>query len=175
MPGDKEHRDPLYILDSSTISEIFRSYYRDQFPSFWEKFDELVRTGRAISVRAVRVELENARRPEIVYSVGHLRNLNSEFFSEPGEQEQLIVREMLNDQSLSSANNRWREKASMGREDADPYLIAKARAQNSLLMAAVIVTQEESNNPANIPAVCQRFGVRCVNLQQMMSELQWRF
>ena len=165
MLGDKEDSVQCYILDNSTISEIFRSYYQDQFPSFWERFDELVRTRRAISVRAVQVELENARRPEIVYSVGHLRNLNSEFFSEPDEQEQLIVREMLNDQNLSSANNRWREKASKGPEDADPYLIANARILNQLWATATVVTQEQVNNPANIPAVCQSFGVRCINLQ----------
>ncbi len=175
MPGDKEVFDALYILDSSTISEIFRSFYKDQFPSFWDRFYELVRTGQAVSVRAVRTELENAHRPEIVEAIRYLKKLNPEFFSEPGEQEQMLVREMLNDQNLSSANNRWREKVSRGTEDADPYLIAKARAQDTLLPTATVATQEQPNNPANIPAVCQRFGVPCINLQQMMAALGWRF
>ena len=162
-------------MDTSTISEIFRSFYQDRFPTFWERFDELVRAGRAVSVRTVRTELQNARRSEIVGAVGCLQDLNPKFFSEPDEQEQLLVGEMLNDQTISSASNRWREKAVRAMEDADPYLIARARIQNQSFGTVTIVTQEESNNPANIPAVCQRFGVRCVNLQQMMSELQWRF
>ena len=175
MPGDDQYSDGWYILDNSTISEIFRSYYQDQFPSFWERFNELVRASRVVSVRAVQIELEDARRPEIVNSVGYLRDLNQGFFSDPDEQEQSLVREMLNDPSLSAANNRWREKANRGTEDADPYLIAKARVQNQSLTAATVVTQEQVDNPSNIPAVCQRFGVRCINLRQMMSDLGWRF
>ncbi len=175
MPGNDPHGDEWYILDSSTISEIFRSYYQDQFPSFWERLNESVRTGRVVSVRAVQIELENASRPEIVNSVGYLRDLNPRFFSDPDEQEQSLVREMLNDPSLSAANNRWREKANRGTEDADPYLIAKARVQNLSLTGATVVTQEQADNPSNIPAVCQRFGVRCINLRQMMSDLGWRF
>ena len=175
MPGDDQHDDGWYILDNSTISEIFRSYYQDQFPSFWERFDELVKAGRAVSVRAVRIELENARRPETINSIGYLRGLNPGFFSEPDEQEQLLVREMLNDPSLSAANSRWRQKANSGTEDADPYLIARARVQNQSLTVATVVTQEQVDNPSNIPAVCQMFGVRCINLRQMMSDLGWRF
>ena len=175
MPGNSRHFDERYILDSNTISEIFRSYYKDQFPSFWERFDELIRTGRVVSVRAVRSELENASRPEIANSVGYLRNLNPGFFSEPDDREQLIAREMLNDLSLSAANNRWHAKAIRGIEDADPYLIARARVQSQSFIAATVVTQEQADNPSNIPTVCQRFGVRCINLQQMMLDLDWRF
>ena len=175
MLGPKEILDVSYILDTSTLSEIFRSYYKDRFPSFWEKFDELVRTGGALSVSSVRRELENARGPEIISSVAYLRSLNQDFFFEPDEQEQRLVREMFNEQTLSSANNRWREKVTKGIEDADPYLIAKAGRQNELFAKAAVVTQEQVNNTANIPSVCQRFGVPCFDLRAMMAELGWRF
>ena len=51
MLGGNERADELYILDNNTISEIFRSYYQEQFPAFWERFDELVRAENAVSVR----------------------------------------------------------------------------------------------------------------------------
>ena len=176
MLGGNERADELYILDNNTISEIFRSYYREQFPAFWERFDELVRAGSAVSVRAVRMELENASRPEIAAAVRHLLDLNPEFFAEPGEQEQILVRQMTNDPALSAANSRWASKATRGIEDADPYLIAKARvAHNVLFVTATVVTLEQGINPANVPAVCARFGVPCINLQQMMAALGWRF
>lgn len=176
MLGANERADKLYILDNNTISEIFRSYYREQFPAFWERFDELVRAGSAVSVRAVRIELENASRPEIVAAVRHLLDLNPEFFAEPGEQEQILVRQMTNDPALSAATSRWTSKAARGIEDADPYLIAKARvAHNDIFLAATVVTLEQENNPANIPAICPKFGVPCINLQQMMAALGWRF
>ena len=83
---------------------------------------------------------------------------------------------MTNDPTLSAATGRWASKAARGIEDADPYLIAKARvAHNVLFVTATVVTLEQGNNPANVPAVCARFGVPCINLQQMMAALGWRF
>lgn len=175
MPGHDQLADVLYILDTSTISEIFRSIYQDRFPSFWERFDDLVRTHKAISVRSVEKELEIVARGEVANAVLYLRTLNRDFFSDPNQQEQALVREMLNDPSLSSANNRWIEKARNDKEDADPFLIAKARASSGLLGRTVVVTQESVSNPAGIPLVCQAFQVPCIDLRGMMSELSWRF
>ena len=163
---------PTYILDCNTISEIFRSYYKCHFPSFWERFDVLVRTQSAVSVRAVRAELENASRPEIVQAIPHLEGLNPSFFQPPDQQEQRLVRKMINDPGLSAACNRWRSKSARGIEDADPYLVASGRVQSEL---SRVVTLEHTHSPANVPAVCRRFSVPCINLQEMMSALEWRF
>lgn len=175
MPGDNQDPDRWYLLDTNTISETFRAFYRDQFPSFWQRFDKLVLSGTASSVLAVRRELENARRTEIVESVQYLLNLNRAFFSEPNAQEQLLVAEMLDDGNLLSATSRWKAKASRGIEDADPYLIAKARFLHGSLIQVTVVTEENPGNPANVPATCQRFGIQCINLQSMMSDLGWQF
>ncbi len=175
MPSRLEGGDALFVLDSNTISEIFRAYYRDRFPSFWSRLDELVAAGGATSVRAVQRELEASARGEVTSAVPHLRALNQSFFSDPSEQEQVLVREMFNAPSLSSANNRWATRAAGDREDADPYLIAKARLPSGLWARQVVVTQESPGNPASIPSVCQSLGVPCFNLQQMMTDLGWRF
>ena len=175
MPDPTGATQVLYLLDTSTISEIFHSYYQDRFPSLWEKFDELVRSGGAVSVRPVERELENARAPEVVSSIQYLRKVNSHFFSDPSEQEQILVREMVNDPGLSSAANRWQEKATRGNEDADPFLIAKARTPTGLWARQVVVTQESPTNLAGIPAVCQRFDIPCINLRGMMTDLGWQF
>ena len=175
MPGNSEDGNALYILDTSTISEIFRSYYQDRFPSFWARFDEAVLAHAFSSVRSVERELAGARRNEVADSIEHLRSLNRDFFSDPSEEEQNLVREMLNNPALSAANNRWAAKSIRGREDADPFLIAKARAQRELFVRTVVVTQESAANSAGIPAVRQVFGIFCINLQQMMVELGWQF
>ena len=175
MLGPEDSLDVLFVLDTNTISEIFRAYYPDRFPSLWIRFDELVRTGHAVSVRAVQKELENFIRGEATGIVRYLRELNRDFFSDPSEQEQVLVREMFNAQNLSSANNRWATRAAEEREDADPYLIAKARTPSGLFVTQKIVTQESPTNPANIPSVCQQFDIPYINLQQMMVELGWQF
>ena len=175
MPGPKEDSHILYLLDTNTISQMFQSYYQDQFPSFWERFNELVLAGRAISVRAVETELEATGRGSVSRAVSYLKDLNRDFFSDPSEQEQVLVREMSNDPNLSSANARWAARAAEGREDADPFLIAKARTPSGLFAKQVVVTLESPTNSAGIPQVCQRFGVPCINLQQMMDDLGWQF
>ena len=175
MPEHSEGAEVLYVLDTSTISEIFRSYYQDRFPSLWTRFDALVNSGRAVSVRAVQSELEVSARGDVTSAVPYLRELAQNFFADPGEQEQVLVREMFNSANLSSANTRWATKATGDREDADPYLIARARVPSGLWARQVVVTQESPTNPAGIPAVCQAFGVLCINLQQMMVELGWQF
>ena len=175
MPGHDQLADVLYILDTNTISEIFRSYYPDRFPSFWERFDDLVSTHRAVSVRSVERELAIVGRGEIAGSTQHLRELNRDFFSDPNEQEQVLVRHMFNDPNLTAANNRWRSKATRDAEDADPFLIAKARAYSGFLIRTVVVTQESGASAAGIPSVCQSFQIPFINLREMMSELGWQF
>ena len=174
MPGDDNPHPMLYIMDNSTISQIFRALYRSAFPSFWDRFDGAVRDGTITSVRHVRLELENARHPEIVQAPSYLISLNRGFFEDPTELEQAFVREMMNDASLSSAANRWQRPTQQGTEDADPYVIARARAS----MWPVAVVTEESQDPSradSIPFVCRTFAVRCINLQQMMSLMSWQF
>ena len=46
-----------YSLDTSTLSQIYRSLYKDRFPSFWVRFNELISSGRASSVSEVEAEL----------------------------------------------------------------------------------------------------------------------
>ncbi len=87
MSSIEIHPEMQYVLDTSTISHIFGAFYRSVFPGFWERFDELVWNGCAVSVRHVRLELENAKHPVVAQSTGYLENLKRDFFSEPTEQE----------------------------------------------------------------------------------------
>ncbi len=60
-----------YSLDTNTISQIYRFYYRDGFPSFWERFNNLVSTGLVGSVSEVEAEL--TRRSGLEVAVQDLR------------------------------------------------------------------------------------------------------
>ena len=48
----------IYVFDSAPFINIFKHYYREQFLSFWERFDEYIDNRTITSVRAVRKELE---------------------------------------------------------------------------------------------------------------------
>jgi len=167
--NDESAPDVAYALDTNSISHMWRSYYRDIFPGFWERFDELARVATVVSVRAVRAELANDGR--VARSVGYLENLNPRFFAAPTANERVLVSEMAVNPRLSSAASRW---ASKDNADADPYLIAKARTSN---VHTTVVT-EESQDPirsSGIPYVSRYYGVACINLHEMLRRLGWRF
>ncbi len=164
----------VYLLDSNAISEVFRSYYPTTFPSFWRRFDALVEERAVVSVRAVRAELERFSR--VPGAVQYLERLNSRFFEFPNDQEQLLVARMLEDPNLSDASNRWHGKSDVGNEDADPFLIAKARSAGAMQVVPItVVTLESPANPGSIPSVCELFGTPCIDLETMMQQLGWEF
>ena len=94
MLGNENTPAMLYLLDTSTISQAFGSFNPGIFVSFWERFDALMRNGGVASVRLVRLELERAPKLAVVQSILRLENLNRDFFSDPTEQELLLVQEI---------------------------------------------------------------------------------
>lgn len=54
---------------------------------------------------------------------------------------------------------------------ADPFVVASARVRRGS-----VVTEESSKpNAAKIPNVCERFGIECMNLEDLLGRLGWRF
>lgn len=163
----------LYVMDTNTLSTIFRFYYQSVFVTFWAVFDNLLADGNAISVRQVRPELERLRGSDSW--VRHLLARNPAFFSDNTTDELSAVGEFVNSPGLETAAAGW-----VGNVDpddptrADPYLIVKAMLSTN---RATVVTQESPapNLTSRIPYVCQHLGVRCLDLEGMMMELGWRF
>jgi hypothetical protein len=46
-----------YAFDTSPLSALFRNYYRNVFRTLWQGFDELVASGKVLSVREVKFGL----------------------------------------------------------------------------------------------------------------------
>ena len=172
MLGNPNTPTGRFILDTSSISQLFSSLSHRNFPTLWANFDRVAQDGQTVSVSAVRAELTALNR--VANAVTHLENLNAQFFAAPTPQEENLVQQMTDAPSLSAATNRWISKARRGRVDADPYLVAKARTAT---VPATLVT-EESQDPEKtdrLPAVCRHFDLDCINLDEMMFRLGWRF
>ena len=172
MLGSPDLQTGIFILDTSSISQLFLSLSRRNFPTLWDNFNRLAQNGQIVSVSAVRAELTALSR--VANAVTHLENLNAQIFALPTPPEEQLVRQMTADPGLSAASNRWIRKARKGRVDADPYLVSKARTAT---ISTALVT-EESQDPDKtdrLPAVCRHFGIDCVNLDEMIFRLGWRF
>jgi hypothetical protein len=58
----------IYVFDTNSFS-VLGNYYPNQFPTFWQYFDQTVKDGKIISVQEVERELQRyTRRPH--YLIG---------------------------------------------------------------------------------------------------------
>ena len=156
-----------FSFDTSTLSLIYRFYFKDRFPSFWIRFNELVSSGRAGSVSEVEEEL--SRGLGLISAVQDLKQLNNNFFAQPSSAEQSFVAGIF---AVPHFRNLLSARAiATGTPVADPFVIAKAA-----IMGMCVVTEEkDSPNAAKIPNVCNYFNIECINLQQLMVREGWQF
>jgi len=156
----------LYVFDNNTLVAIFRHYYRDSFPTFWQRFDAMISDRSVCSVREVRNELKRLSRGD---SLEEWAKTHTDFFSSPTPEELEFVSRIYTiphfRQNISGKN------LLNGIPVADPFIIAKA-----YLAQGTVVTQEQfAPNAARIPNICRHFGVSCINLQGFLKEQRWVF
>jgi hypothetical protein len=154
----------IYVFDSNTLIDLFKNFYRNRFPTLWEKFDDDVKEGKIISVREVQNEIDGYGDQLAVWTKSASR-----FFQKPSHEELLFVTDIFKIQHFQSL---IREKERLqGRPVADPFVIAKAK-----VLDGYVVTQEaDKQNAAKIPNVCKHFGVNCLNLEGFMEVEDWTF
>jgi hypothetical protein len=156
----------MYVFDTNSLSVLFDNFYLDRFPSLWEKFDKLILGAEIVSVREVYNEII---RRERATRLVEWAKANREVFLQPTVEEMEFVGRIFSVRHFR-ALIRKKERL-MGTPVADPFLIAKADIDNALL-----VTQETLKpNAANIPNVCEHFGIQYTNLEGFMEREGWQF
>jgi len=155
----------IYVLDSSSFV-VCGHYFPSRFPTFWDEFNALVQGAGIVSVREVRNELDHDANRQ------HLRDWihrNNRIFLLPGPRETQFVAQIFavqHFQQLIGAKQRL-----AGRPVADPFVIASAHVRH-----ACVVTEESFKpNAARIPNVCDRFGIDCISIEEMMERENWSF
>jgi hypothetical protein len=156
----------MYVFDTNSLSVLFDNFYLDRFPSLWDKFDELLLSGRIISVREVYNEIMRRDRGtrQVEWAKDH-----REFFVQPSMEEMQFVGKIFDVPHFRSLIRK--RETLVGTPVADPFLIAKAQVENR-----VLVTQESLKpNAAKIPNICEHFGVQYINLEGFMEREGWQF
>jgi hypothetical protein len=156
----------IYVFDTNSLSNILSHYYRDRFPSFWEKFYQMIGAKTIISVREARLELK-LRFDDT--TIDRLRANNSEFFEEPSVGELAFITELYS--VAHFRQNLDRKKLLQGGYFADPFIIAKAR----ITSGTVITEEDKPENGARIPNICDRFDIPCKNLEGFLVQENWSF
>ena len=54
----------MYVIDTSSLQQLFRCYSQERFPTLWQRFDELVAYGTITSIRQVMREIEQRNKKD---------------------------------------------------------------------------------------------------------------
>lgn len=159
-------KETLYILDTNTLSQLFRFYYHNNFPSLWKQFDQLVKDGRILSTREVLRELGDGKKAELAYKWA---KVHENLFPDPGTEEVRFVSRIFGvrhfQQNLQSRKGKPRTQV------ADPFVIAQAKRTGG----TVVTEETKPPNGARIPNICEHFEISCTNLQGLMDREDWIF
>lgn len=155
----------IYVFDTSAFSALFKNYYRDQFPTLWTYFDDLVDEGNLISTREAGRELKVFNN---VALQAWYKN-NKDIFHTPTPEEGLVVSKIY--QVPHFQQNIERKKLYKGGFNADPFLIAKA----FVIDGTVVTVEKFKTNATKIPNICMKFDVKCMSLEEFMKAENWKF
>lgn len=158
----------IYVFDSNTLSTILSFYYPYTFPSFWEKFNQMIYEIRIISVREAKHELEEKFSKESG-KIAMLTEQNKDFFEDPNHEELRFITEIY---SISHfQQNLEKKKRLKGGAFADPFIIAKA-----LVKEGTVISEESyRKNGTGIPNICKHFDIPCMKLQNFFVKEKWEF
>jgi len=125
----------------------------------------MINSQQIISVREVMKEIEGQEDQLTQWARG-----NSKFFTTPIQGELEFVKEIFKVNHFQLLIRKKERLA--GKPVADPFVIAKAAKTDD----GCVVTQEtRKDNAAQIPNVCEHFGVTCINLEEFMEKEDWKF
>ena len=154
-----------YHLDTDTLIEVKNGAYAFEIaPSFWVSLEELLKSKTLCMCRLVYDELA-AGDDDLAAWVQRFKDLGC--IINPDENTQKIFAEI-----ADYVSNKYPpHKASMFLSGADPWIIAHAKTENSIVVThEVIVTS--SSTKVKIPNICDVFNVSYVSLFQMMKDLK---
>lgn len=155
----------VYVFDTNSL-RVLGNYYPGRFPSFWERFETLIRTGEVVSVREVHNELLDQITKE--WFLDWVEK-HKQMFVVPAAEETEFVAEIFRVPHFLTLVGR--EQQLKGQPVADPFVIACAR-----IRAGTVVTEEGNKpNAAKIPNVCQHFRVPCTNVEGFLTACNWQF
>ena len=156
----------MYVFDTSSFI-VLSHYYKDQFPSLWKKINNLVTTGKIVSVKEVLREIESySGESDLTKWVKKNKNI----FKPMAEEESRIISEIFT--SYPNFQNMVNQKAQLkGTPVADPFIVVKA-----IHIQGTVVSEETfQQDGIKIPNLCKIQNVRCLKLKEFMKEQHWSF
>ncbi|OAH37553.1 hypothetical protein AX777_25735 [Sphingobium yanoikuyae] len=155
---------PVYCIDTSSLVHAWRrAYPPKRFSGLWNAFDQLIGDGRLVATIEVFHELK--KKDDEIFEWAKDRK-ETMFLEIDDDVQGEVVRIMQTYPKLVDTGK--------GKSGGDPFVIAQALAGNPRL---VVVTQEAGGtaDKPRIPFVCDREGVRHIDLLTLIEDEDWTF
>lgn len=155
---------PIYCIDTSALVHAWRrAYPPKRFSGLWEAIDKLINDGRLVATIEVFFELK--KKDDDIFAWAKDRK-ETMFIEINDDVQSEVVRIMQVYPKLVDTGK--------GKSGGDPFVIAQALSGNPRL---VVVTQEAGGtaDKPRIPYVCDREGVRQIDLLTLIEDEDWRF
>jgi len=157
--------EKIYVIDTSILIDIRRHY---PIPDLWKEIENLFKSNRIISHDYVYEEIIPQKLDGVDGFTEMVSRYKKQFFSTTQRQIDLVAEIIQKFPGLIDHNSI--------KNQADPYLVAIAvelseKPQDLFKKKEyVIVTNESKKKPMKIPAVCNKYKIRCINLFEFFGE-----
>ncbi|HWP30685.1 MAG TPA: DUF4411 family protein [Fimbriimonadales bacterium] len=155
---------PKYTIDTSAILTLMNpgeKYDKEIFKILWQDVCNLCKVGKIISHIEVKKEIEEKGTKEQVLWARRYKSIFQDY-DLPDESD--IIRKI---GAMGPDFVKFLQQGKQKPTHADPWLVAQAKLNNLILI------NEESPRKSSIPFVCQKIGVRSIDLLGLMREEGW--
>jgi hypothetical protein len=159
----------IYIVDTSILIDIRRHY---PIPDLWKEIENLFKSNRIISHNFVYEEIIPQKLVGVDGFTEMISRYKNNFLSTTQKQIDLVAEIINIFPGLIDHNS--------SKNQADPYLVAIAvelsEEPDDLFKKKeyIVVTSESKNKPMKIPAVCDKYKIRSINLFEFFEENGWK-
>ena len=157
-----------YVIDTSaliTLEATFK-YENPVFKAIWEEIEDLVTQRRFKTIDFVEIEINSYEGKED-FLKKWLKKWKKHFVVETDILSMNAAIKIINEEYHTGFFDA--KKQAEGKEEADPYLISYCQVHG-----CVLITGESKTKPNKIPAVAEKNGVRCIDINEFLIERELR-
>jgi len=164
MELDFNQGNTKYLIDTSGLIylEYTFKYNNPVFAAIWEEIEELIQNGNFKTIDFVEDEINSYQGKED-FLKKWVKKWKRLFVVETDVESINASRPIINEEYQSGFFNP--SKQAEGKEEADPFLIGYC-----IVHKYVLITNENRTKPNKIPAIADKNGVKCIDINDFMIE-----
>ncbi|MCD4677772.1 MAG: DUF4411 family protein [Desulfobacula sp.] len=154
----------IYVIDTSGLIKLESTFPKDNitFHAIWEEIEDLLLKSQFITIDFVESEI-NDYEGDRDFLKKWIKRWKSRFVFATNEEVINAAIPIVNEEYNTGFFDS--KKQAIGKDEADPYLIAYCKVNNCTL-----ITNENKNKPNKMPKVSEKNGVKCIDIYDFLIE-----